>query len=146
MQVRPGRAAGIAREGYALRALHYVALLDEELGEMRVAGDEVVAVIEVDHVAVLRMKAGELDDPAGRGNHRRAEVGKEIDPLMHRPLSTEGIDPPAKAGGVERCADRREGRGELLLHSLLEELRLEHAHHIVAGLDLARQQRELVAE
>src|SRR2546430_12007235 len=48
VQVRAGGAAGIACERDAPAAQHDVALLDEELREMRVARDEVVAVVEVD--------------------------------------------------------------------------------------------------
>src|SRR5512139_3882642 len=57
MQVRAGRAPGIAAVGDAAATLHQVAFLDEHLRQVRVAGDEVVAVVDVNHVAVLRVEA-----------------------------------------------------------------------------------------
>ncbi len=65
---------------------------------------------------------------------------------MHRPLAVERVDALAEARGAVGRLDRHHGRHHLLLDRLLEELRLQHAEHVVAVLDLARQQRELLAE
>src|SRR5438105_3178338 len=51
MQVRAGGAAGVAGERDALGALHDVALLDEQPRQVGIARHEVVAVIDIDHVA-----------------------------------------------------------------------------------------------
>src|SRR5207247_63543 len=110
------------------------------------AGHEVVAVIDVDHVAVLRMEAGEHDYAGGGGGDRRATVGEKIDALVHRPLPCKRIHAPPVGRGVIRRLDRHHRRDHLFLHRLLEELRFEHAHHVVAALDVARERGKLVAE
>src|SRR5207247_8880862 len=66
MQVRTGRAAGVAREGDAAAALQDVAFLHEQLGQVRIPRHQIVAVIDVDDVAVLRVESCKLD-PARRG-------------------------------------------------------------------------------
>ena len=138
MQVRAGRAAGRAHFTDLASARHDVALLHEQLRAMRVASDEVVAVIDVDHVAVLRMEAGEDDDAAGGGNDLRAGFGEEIDSFVHRQLAGERIDPLAEAGGVVGRPHRKHRRHELFLHRLLEELRLQHPKRVVLVFELAR--------
>src|SRR2546427_8861614 len=60
MQVRTGRAAGIAREGDAAAALQDVAFLHEQLGQVRIPRHQIVAVIDVDDIAVLRVEARKL--------------------------------------------------------------------------------------
>ena len=146
MQVRAGGAAGGADFADLLATLHQIALAHHDLRGMGVARHEVVAVIDVDHVAVLGMKAGENDYAAGGSDDRRAVVGDEVDAFVHRPLAVERIDAPAEARGVVGRAHRHHGRDHLLLHRLLEQLRLQHAEHVVAALDLAREHQQLLAE
>src|SRR5690606_20179689 len=52
MQVRAGRAAGVAHERHGLAFLHLVADLHEVLGVVRIAGGVAVPVIDLDHLAV----------------------------------------------------------------------------------------------
>src|SRR2546426_8164274 len=146
MQVRSRGAAGRADFAELAPALHHVAFLNVELRLVRAAGHEVVAVIDVDHVAVLRMEAGEHDYAGGGGGDRRATVGEKIDALVHRPLPCKRIHAPPIGRGVIRRLDRHHRRDHLFLHRLLEELRFEHAHHVVAALDVARERGKLVAE
>src|SRR5713226_4130573 len=57
MQMRTGQAAGIAREGDTAAALQDFAFLHEQLGKVRVPRHQVIAVIDVDDIAALRVKA-----------------------------------------------------------------------------------------
>jgi hypothetical protein len=61
---------------------------------------------------------------------------------VHRPLAGERIDPPPEARGVVRRLHRHHRGQHPFLHRLLEHLRLEHAQHVGAGLDVARQSTE----
>src|SRR5688572_11834956 len=146
MQVRAGGAAGGADLADLPAPLHQVALAHHDLRGVRVARHEVVAVIDVDHVAVLGMEAGENHYAAGGGDDRRAVFGDEVDAFVHRPLPVERVDAPAEARGVVRRAYRHHRWDHLLLHRLLEELRFEHAEHVIAALDLAREHQQLLAE
>src|SRR5262245_3590258 len=74
VQVRAGGAAGRADLGDLAAALQDVALADEQLRSVRVAGDQVVAVVDVDRIAVLRVEAGEDDYASGGGVDRRAGI------------------------------------------------------------------------
>src|SRR5688500_11350579 len=100
MQMRPGRAAGRPHFGDLFAPLHQVALAHQDLGGVGVARDQVVAVVDVDHVAILRVEAGEDHHTAGGGDDRRAVVGDEVDAFMHRPLPVERIHAPAEARRV----------------------------------------------
>src|SRR5262245_45440333 len=97
VQVRAGGAAGRADVGDLAAALQNVAFAYIQFGAVRVAGNQVVAVVDVDHVAILRMEAREDDDARGGGVHRRAVVGEEVDAFVHRPLAGERIDAAAEA-------------------------------------------------
>src|ERR1700694_3138686 len=146
MQVRTGRSTGAAREGDAAAALQNIAFLHKQLGKMRVAGYQVIAVIDIDQVAVLRVEACKLHHACRRGDDGRAGVGKKIDAFVQRPLAGEGIDAAAEARGVVRGGPRQHGRHELLFHGLLEKLRFQHAEHVVAAFDLPRERNQLLVE
>src|SRR5687767_1283221 len=85
MQVRPGGAAGGADFADLLAALDQIALAHHDLRGMGVARHQVVAVIDVDHVAVLGMEPGENDDAPGGSHDRRTVIGDEVDAFVHRP-------------------------------------------------------------
>ena len=92
-------------------------------------------MVDVDHVAVLRMEAGELHHAAGRRHHRRTDVGEEIDAFVHRPLAGERIDAAAKARSLKGASTGIMVGISFFFTALLEKLRLEHAEHVVAVLD-----------
>ena len=103
-------------------------------------------MIDIDHIAVLRMKAGEHDDAACGGDDRRAGIGEEVDAFVHRYLPGERIDALAEPRGIERRAHRQHRRHELFLHRLLEELRFQHAQHVVLVFQLTRELDQAGAE
>src|SRR5688572_21798506 len=92
MQMRPGGAAGRAHLAQLAAALHHFALFHEQLLLVRVARDQIVAMVDVHHVAVLRVNAGENHDAVGCGHDGRAPVGQKIDAFVHGPLPGERID------------------------------------------------------
>ncbi len=57
MQMRAGRAPGGTDLAELAAALHHFPQLHEQLGLVGVARDQVVAMVDVHHVAVLRMKS-----------------------------------------------------------------------------------------
>src|SRR5690349_21151524 len=73
----PPRSSGFGDLG---SALHDLPLLDEEPGAMRVARGEVVAVVDLDQIAVLGMGTRVDHDAAGSGENRGADVHREIEP------------------------------------------------------------------
>src|SRR5213592_95183 len=146
MQVRTGRAAGVAREGDAAAALQDVAFLHEQLGQVRIPRHQIVAVIDVDDIAVLRVEARKLHHARRGVDDGRAGVGEEVDALVHRPLPVERIDPLAESGSVVRSGHGQHGRHEFLLHRLLEELRFQHAKHVIAAFHLPRERKQLLVE
>src|SRR3989454_804587 len=136
MQVRTGRAAGIAREGDAAAALQDVAFLPEQLGQVRIPRHQIVAVIDVDDIAVLRVEARKLHHARRGVDDGRAGVGEEVDALVHRPLPVERIDPLAESGSVVRSGHGQHGRHEFLLHRLLEERSEEHTSELQSPCNL----------
>ena len=96
VQVRPGRTACRADVGDLLAALDQVALLHPEPGGVGIAGDQVVAVVDFDHVAVGGMNFLRHHDAAGGGQDGRARVGLEVQPGVQRASAGERIDAPAE--------------------------------------------------
>ncbi len=95
-------------------------------------------MVEIDHVTVLWVITGELDDAASGGDHRRAGVGDKIDAFMHRMLSADRIDAHAKARRIEMRLDRQHRRQQLLVHRVQEQLRIQRAQQVRSLLDVAR--------
>ena len=84
MQMRAGRPPGGADRRDPLPAHDEVAFLDAELRRMRVARHQAVAVVDLDHFTILGVLTREDDLAAGRGDDRRADVGREVDALVER--------------------------------------------------------------
>src|ERR1017187_10807006 len=100
MHVRPGGAAGGSGLGDYRAALHQVAGFDQQFGGVSVAGGKVVAVVNIDHIAILGMEFGDHDQAVGRGVDGGAGVDQKIDALVQGVLSSDWIDAPTEAGGV----------------------------------------------
>src|SRR6266581_2578037 len=98
--MRTGGAAGRAGFRHLASALDNVAFLDEKPRAMRVAGGEIVAVVDLDHVAVLVMGPGVGHDAARRCENRGAGVDDEIHAFVHGEHAVERIDAPTEAGGA----------------------------------------------
>src|SRR6476469_3811473 len=96
MQMRPGRAPRAAHGGDALAAYDDIALPDVQLRCMRVARDQAVAMVDLDHPTILGVRP-RGDDPAARGrDDRRARLGGKVDALVKRVLPGERVDPVAE--------------------------------------------------
>src|SRR5690242_17426666 len=98
MEMRSGRAAGRADPPDNLIRLDLLADGDLDHGEMAVAGDDPVAVIDLDHQAITAAPTSVRDHAGGGRSHRVAHVPAEIDACMHGGAPKEGIDANAKAG------------------------------------------------
>ncbi len=55
MQVGAGRAAGRADLRYFLTTFDQIAFFDKHFGRMGVTGDQIIAVVNLDHIAIGRM-------------------------------------------------------------------------------------------
>src|SRR3990172_7054077 len=115
MQVRTGGAAGRADCGDLAAAAHDLSDFDEQLGGMGIAGDEVVAMVDLDHLAVLTVIFGEHHHAAGCRKYGCPHIGDEIDTLVQGMLPGDGINAPPEARSVPARIDRRDCRHELFL-------------------------------
>src|SRR5262245_5601826 len=111
MQMRAGWAAGRADLADDLAGLLGIADLAVHAGKVAVAGREAVAVVDVDHLAVAALPAGDGHGTVGGGAHRIAGLPGHVEPGVHRGRAQERIDAHAEArGGVDvarhRLADR----------------------------------------
>ena len=66
--------------------------------EARVTRDEVVPVIDFNHITILGMEVGVDDHAAGRSVHRGSLRGNHVDAVMEGALPVERIDAPAVVG------------------------------------------------
>jgi hypothetical protein len=108
VQVRAGRAAGVAAQADQLAALDDLPGLDLELGEVGIARREVVAVVEFDQVAVLGMEARPSTTPPAAARHRRSRLRAEVDAFVHGAHAGNGVDAPAERGAHALGVDRHE--------------------------------------
>ena len=107
VQMRPGRAPGRADLADDLAGAHPLPDLDVIVGQMPVAGREPVAVVDLDHLAVAALPAGDRDVAVGGRAHRIAGLAAEIQAGVHRGRADERIDAHAEAGGYFHLAHDR---------------------------------------
>ena len=146
MHMRPGGTAGGAGFGDYVAALHQITGLDQQLGSVGVAGGEVVAVVDIDHVAILSMNFGNNDQAAGRRVNGCTGVDQKIDALVHGVLSGNRIDAPAEAGGIPMDVDRFDRGHELFFHLGVEQLVFEDTHVVVTVFHMLGKRVELPGE
>src|SRR5262249_36096040 len=79
VQMRPGGAAGRANLADDLAAVHRLADLDVDAGQVAVAGREAMAGLDFDHVSVAPLPAGEGHRAIGGGAYRLADVAAHVD-------------------------------------------------------------------
>src|SRR5690606_37461512 len=91
VHVDPGGTPGRAGLGHLLAGAHQVAHLHRVAGVVGVAGDEAVAVVDLDHVAIAAAHARIADHAIGHAHHRVAGPGVEIDALVELVPATERI-------------------------------------------------------
>src|SRR5450830_448293 len=97
VQMGTGRSAGSTDIGDMLAPLDDVAYLHVEPGSMRISSDEIIAVINLQHVAKLIMIFGGNDYAGSSSDNRRAGRRRKIQTFVKRILAGKGIDAPAEA-------------------------------------------------
>src|SRR3989441_12547036 len=112
VKVRARGAPGIAGVADHLAPLDPLALLHGGLREVAVKRADVLAVVENDRDAVLRLRAGEGDRPFRGGADRRAGLRVDIDaavelgdprPRREAGCRTRGVGGAPRPAGRERC-------------------------------------------
>src|SRR5262245_15360650 len=88
VQVRSGRAAGLADGADHLPGLHAAADVGVDRRQVRVHRLETDAVVHHHHVAVAAHAAGIDDGAATRGGHRRAAERADVEAGMELPAAT----------------------------------------------------------
>src|SRR5882672_3181848 len=106
VHVRPGGVAGGPHERHGFTALHRLTDAHQRALVVRVAGDEAVAVTDLDELAETRPLAGPGDDAGGDRDHPVTDGPGEIDALVERLAAIEGIGARAEIGGNKAPRDR----------------------------------------
>ena len=73
MQMRTGRTTSAAHFRDLLPAHHDLAQPDQALGSMSITADEIIAVVNIDHITIFGMKIG-IHYHAARRSHETAIV------------------------------------------------------------------------
>ena len=110
MQVRCRRPPGRANAADRGAGRNGVALLDQQRGEVGVAGLDPLAVADHHEVAVSAALAGGYDRAAARRRDLGTVAGAEVDAAVEPGFAGEGVRPPAVGRGDrgrERQVDRR---------------------------------------
>ena len=82
MQMRTGRTASAAHLCNFLSPYHYLADFDQALGSVRVPTDELIAVVNINHITIFGMVVGIHYHPARRSLDGRSRGSGEINALM----------------------------------------------------------------
>src|SRR5215470_18892594 len=97
MEMRAGRAAGRADKADQLAAGDRISDFHVKLGKMAVAGDQAVAMVDLDHLAVAALPAGSGDRAVSRSNDKIATLAVDVHTGMKFVYPTaEGISPEAE--------------------------------------------------
>src|SRR5690242_4676808 len=113
---------------------------------MGIAGDETVAVVDLDHITILGVEVRKDDDPAGSGVYRGAHLRHEVDTFMESALPCERIDAPAVARRAPFSTHRRHRWHQLFTRVVEGEKRFECRQLVPAILHLAAERFELLLE
>jgi len=143
VKVAAGRTARGAHQRDQIAALHAGVRLDENLGEVAVAGLNALAMIDFDEIAVAVSPFGTVDDAVGGGVDRGSHGAGEIDACMHRGTATEGVGTDTETAGEVGQGDRAGGRN--CDDALFELIELLPRHEQRTKLGIAILQRSLVA-
>src|SRR5690606_27157443 len=107
MKMWPGHAACAAHLADRRTLEDDVSDANETLRAVRVTRHQTAAVIDLDHITILRMVL-RRDDHPGRGRKDRASgPGHEVDAVVERTLAVEGVEAPAEVGSVDSGPDRK---------------------------------------
>ena len=100
MQMMPGRAPGRALNADYLAFMYPLLGLHQHPLEMRIAGRKPIFMLDIDHVAIGRLPAGEFDFAVLRRQHLRMLGAGEIHPAMKRHRAAERVDPHPETAGL----------------------------------------------
>lgn len=78
MKVRTGSAAGEADPAYHLASFYPLPLLDQDPVQVTVNGHIAIAVVDLNHLSVAGLSAGENYQAIRRGFHRGTEGRRDI--------------------------------------------------------------------
>ena len=107
VQMRAGGAAGRADAADDVADLDVLADAHVDRRQMAVAGRELVAVVDLDHLAVAAVPAGGDDGAGGGGAHRIAGVAAHVHAGVHRRTTEERIGAHAERGAyIDLAGDR----------------------------------------
>src|SRR5438309_1782427 len=113
---------------------------------MGIAGDETVAVVDLDHITILGVEVREDDDPASRGVYRGAHLGHEVDTFMESALPGERVDAPAVARRAPFRTYGRHRRHQLFTRVVQREKGFECRQLVAAIVNLLAERFELLLE
>src|SRR5688572_5625650 len=115
MHVRTRGTARGADVGQRVATRHGLAHTDGQAAIVAIAGDQAVAMADLDEVAIAGLLARESDDASSHGDHVRTLGTGEIDALVEGLVTREGILPLTEIGGNVPVSHRAAIRPDLLI-------------------------------
>src|SRR4051794_26884798 len=100
MQMRAGRTACATYFGYLLPPYYHLPQFDQALGSMSIAADEIIAMVDIDHITIFRMVIGIHYPPPGRRNDRSTCRCRKINTFMKSTPARERVYAQPKTRGV----------------------------------------------
>src|SRR6185312_5478894 len=97
VQMSAGRATGVAELAYFLPKIHFLTDLYREGLEMRIAGMDAEAMVDLDDATIVPHPAGVNNCSGRRRQDRCADLVLEVQAIVLGALAGEGIDPHAEA-------------------------------------------------
>ena len=94
-----GCTTGSPHQGNLLALIDQGAHIHQQLGIVGIAGDQTIAMVNLHHVAKLRMAPRPADNPLACRQDGGAGPAAEIHPFVHLGATVERIDPPTETGG-----------------------------------------------
>src|ERR1039458_5345975 len=110
VQAISGRASGTSHLGNLLTAPHHLTDLYQQFGSMPVAGDNIIAVINLHHITILGMVTRIGDHTASRSINRRSGIRHKVHSFVHGVGAGERIYTPTKIRGI-KALDETNGTG-----------------------------------
>ena len=107
VQVRPGRPPRGAHRTDVLPLRDGLALLHVDAVQVRIHGDMLVAVLDIDHVAKAILNPSKVHHAVTHGAHRGACRSRKIGPQVGTPLLQNGVKAHGKAAGYPGKLQRR---------------------------------------
>ena len=97
VEVGPGRASGRADQADLLARRYALPGMGAKARHVGIAGDQAVAVVDLDAVAITLPAPGKTDCAGGGGEDRCADVALEIEPGVEGPAAGKRVGAIAEA-------------------------------------------------